>query len=637
MTNQFNPAFPVVKATSFHHAVAAKPNAKSLVLAIGLSIILALGIGVTGYQLASQSVNQEIAQMHLGGTSISPALQEQLLLILVGATGVTALLVGAIALLAHRRLLHSPTPTSENAQSFLAEAMQTQLLADFTSRLRQSLDEKDIFTTSVEEIRNILESDRVLIYRFHADGETGEITAQAVASNCTPVQAEELHQVFQEDNCQRYKNGSIWVTHDVYEDNLTPDHAKILEGIEIKASLVAPIQSGDRLVGLLCVHQCCQRRDWQPSELYLIKQLATQIGFAVDQANLVMQLNIISQQQQQQTESLGNQLLGWINDVEEAAKGDLTVRADITETDLGTVADFFNTVIEGLRRIVTEVKQATAQVHTSLGENEGAIRELAGVAGKQAQETSRTLEAIEQLSLSIQEVAGSAHYAAEVARTVSATAEASTKAMEGTVEKIMSLRETVTETVNRAKHLGESSQQISKVVSLINQIALQTNLLAVNAGIEAAKTGEESHNFGVVAIEVGDLAVRSAAATQEIEQILENILIETSQVVEAMELGTHQVIESTHLVEDTKQSLAQILEVSRQIDRSVAFISAATVSQVEKSLAVTNLMKEMAEVSERTSKSSEQISSSFQQTIAIAQQLQSAVGVFKVDDPNVKK
>jgi methyl-accepting chemotaxis protein len=179
--------------------------------------------------------------------------------------------------------------------------------------------------------------------------------------------------------------------------------------------------------------------------------------------------------------------------------------------------------------------------------------------------------------------------------------------------------------------LGESSQQISKVVALINQIALQTNLLAINAGIEAARAGAERQSFAVVAKEVAELADRSAAATKEIEQIVENIQFETTQVVEAMEVGTTQVVEGTHLVEDAKQSLSRILEVSRQIDQLVASISVAAVSQAQTSQAVTDLMKEMVQVSEQTSTSSQEISGSLQQTVAVAQQLQASVEVFKVD------
>jgi methyl-accepting chemotaxis protein len=136
----------------------------------------------------------------------------------------------------------------------------------------------------------------------------------------------------------------------------------------------------------------------------------------------------------------------------------------------------------------------------------------------------------------------------------------------------------------------------------------------------------------VVAEEVGELAARSAGATKEIEKIVENIQLETSEVVRAMELGTTQVVEGTNLVEDAKQSLGQILEVSRQIDQLVQSISNATVSQAQTSQAVTNLMKEIANVSERTSDSSLQVSKSLKLTVEVTQELQGSVGVFKVSN-----
>ena len=181
------------------------------------------------------------------------------------------------------------------------------------------------------------------------------------------------------------------------------------------------------------------------------------------------------------------------------------------------------------------------------------------------------------------------------------------------------------------KRLGESTQQISRVVSLINQIAMQTNLLAINAGIEAARAGEEGQGFAVVAEEVGELAARSAAATKEIEQIVENIQRETSDVVRAMEVGTTQVVEGTRIVEDAKLSLNQILDVSVQIDSLVQSISNATASQVETSQTVSDLMKAIAKVSQRTSDSSRQVSESLQQTVEISQHLQATVGTFKIN------
>ncbi|MBD2529322.1 methyl-accepting chemotaxis protein [Nostoc flagelliforme FACHB-838] len=337
-----------------------------------------------------------------------------------------------------------------------------------------------------------------------------------------------------------------------------------------------------------------------------------------------------SEDERQQNETLQLQLLQLLNDVEGAARGDLTVRADVTAGEIGTVADFFNSIVESLRDIVTQVQEAATHVNSAIGSNEGAIRHLAEEALTQAAEINHTLDAVDQMTQSMQAVAENAEKAAFVANHAAHTATKSEHAMDLTVQNILSLRETVGETAKKVKRLGESSQQISRVVSLINQIAIQTNLLAINAGIEAARAGEEGQGFAVVAEEVGELAVRSAAATQEIEQIVENIQRETSEVVQAMEIGTTQVVEGTRIVEEAKQSLGEILDVSCQIDFLVQSISTATASQVETSQSVSQLMKDIAAISQRTSDSSRQVSESLQQTVEISQQLQETVETFKV-------
>ena len=178
--------------------------------------------------------------------------------------------------------------------------------------------------------------------------------------------------------------------------------------------------------------------------------------------------------------------------------------------------------------------------------------------------------------------------------------------------------------------MGESTQEISRVVALINQISMQTNLLAINAGIEAARAGEEAQGFAVVAEEVGELAVRSASATKEIEQVVENIQRETSELVESMEVGVSQVVEGTRVVEGAKHSLNEILQVSRQIDTLVKSISEATASQVKTSQEVGYLMKDIANISQRTTISSEQVANSLQKTVEISQRLQDSVGTFTV-------
>jgi methyl-accepting chemotaxis protein PixJ len=338
-----------------------------------------------------------------------------------------------------------------------------------------------------------------------------------------------------------------------------------------------------------------------------------------------------AEEQKASKELLQTQLIELLMEVEGASRGDLTVRANVNAGEMGTVADFFNAIIESLRAIVTQVKSAAGELNISLGENEGSLRQLAEDALQQSDEITRTLDSVQSMTLSIQEVAGSASQAAQVARTASATAEAGEIAMDRTVQGILNLRETIGDTAKKVKRLGESSQKISKAVSLINQIAEQTNLLSINASIEAARAGEEGRGFAVVAEEVGALATQSAAATKEIEQIVESIQRETSEVVRAMEVGTTQVVEGSQLVEEAKKNLTQILQVSRQIDQLAQMISTATVSQAQTSQSVNTLMQDIAQTSNRTSNASRQVSGALQQTVQVAQQLQESVGAFKIN------
>ncbi|AFZ37892.1 methyl-accepting chemotaxis sensory transducer [Stanieria cyanosphaera PCC 7437] len=334
--------------------------------------------------------------------------------------------------------------------------------------------------------------------------------------------------------------------------------------------------------------------------------------------------------QKQQNEALQQELLQFITDIEGVSDGNLTVRANITEGAIGIAADFFNSIIESLRDIVTRVQEATNNVNTSVSVNEDAIRQVTEETIQQTHQINETLNSVAEMTRSIQVVANSAQQAAEVSRDASTSATIGGEAIEQTVQSILQLRETVAATAKKVKRLGESSQEISKVVSLINQIAMQTNLLAINASIEASRAGEEGRGFAVVAEEVGELATKSAEATKEIEEIVESIQEETAEVVAAMEIGTAQVVEGTRLVENTKQSLEQIVQVSRQIDELLQSISSATVSQVQTSQTVTQLMEKIAEISQRTSSASNNVSSSLEETVKIAQQLQASVGTFKV-------
>ena len=513
------------------------------------------------------------------------------------------------------------------------------LISRIVGDLRRTMDFDQILQRGTEEVREFLKCDRVVIYKFNPGFESGYVTAESIGDNWSSAKGQLIEDPLGPDDIERYQNGRVWTLEDISKRQLTDCHCQILEKLQVKANIVAPIRRNGELIALLCAHQCSGPRNWDVEEVDLFRQLSLQIGYALEQSFLFEETEtarssaeVISVEQRSQKEALQMQLLDLLSDVEAASDGDLTVRADVSAGEIGIVADFFNAIIENLRSIVTQVKTSAAQVNTSIGKNEAAIGQLADDALQQATETTRTLDSLEAMTQSILNVAQNAQTAAAVTRNAAEQAQIGGDAMDQTVNNIGELRDTIGETAKKVKRLGEASQEISKVVSLINQIAMQTNLLAINAGIEAARAGEDSQGFAVVAEEVAELATRSAAATREIEQIVANIQQETSEVVNAMEQGTTQVVKSSQMVGEAKQSLRQVVDGSRQVDELVQAISNATVSQVDTSAQISLLMQAIAQVSARTSASSKAIATTLKETVTVAQDLQSSMGAFIVEN-----
>jgi twitching motility protein PilJ len=338
-----------------------------------------------------------------------------------------------------------------------------------------------------------------------------------------------------------------------------------------------------------------------------------------------------AEEQEQAKEDLQRQVIRLLDDVEGAARGDLTVQAEVTADVLGAVADSFNLTIQNLREIVQQVKLAARQVAKSSTENEIFARSLSSDALRQAEELAVTLNSVQVMTDSIQRVAESAREAEEVARSASATALKGGEAVERTVSGILEIRETVAETTRKVKRLAESSQEISKIVALISQIASRTNLLALNASIEAARAGEAGRGFAIVADEVRQLADRAAKSSKEIEQIVLQIQSETGSVMTAMEEGTQQVIEGTRLAEQAKRSLEDIIQVSNRIDVLVRSITSDTVEQTETSRAVAQVMQSVELTAQETSQEAQRVSASLQNLVGVARDLLSSVERFRVE------
>lgn len=336
-------------------------------------------------------------------------------------------------------------------------------------------------------------------------------------------------------------------------------------------------------------------------------------------------------EQQQAKEDLQRQVIRLLDEVEGAARGDLTVRAEVTADVLGAVADSFNLTIQSLREIVQQVKQAARQVTKAANDNETFARSLSSDALRQAEELAVTLNSVRMMTDSIQHVAESAREAEQVARSASSTALEGDRAVERTVTSILTIRETVAESTRKVKRLAESSQEISKIVALISSIASRTNLLALNASIEAARAGEAGRGFAIVADEVRQLADRAAKASKEIEQIVLQIQSDTGSVMTAMEEGTQQVIEGTRVAEQAKGALNDIIQVSNRIDILVRSITADTAEQTQTSRTVTQVMQSVELTAQETSQEAQRVSNSLQNLVNVARELSNSVERFRVD------
>ncbi|MEA5508690.1 methyl-accepting chemotaxis protein [Crocosphaera sp. UHCC 0190] len=334
---------------------------------------------------------------------------------------------------------------------------------------------------------------------------------------------------------------------------------------------------------------------------------------------------------EQAREDLQRQVIRLLDDVEGAARGDLTVEAEVTADVLGAVADAFNLTIHNLREIVAQVKRTAKQVNQSSTDSELFARNNSSDALRMAEELAVTLNSVQVMTESIQRVAENAREAEEVAHTSSVTALKGGEAVERTVAGILQIRETVSETTRKVKRLAEASQEISKIVALISQIASRTNLLALNASIQAARAGEAGRGFAIVADEVRQLADRSAKSLKEIEQIVLQIQSETGSVMTAMEEGIQQVIDVTDKSEQAKRSLEDIIEVSNHINTLVRSITGDTIQQRENSKAVGQVMQSVELTAQETSQESQRVAGSLQNLVGISRDLLASVERFRIE------
>ncbi len=335
---------------------------------------------------------------------------------------------------------------------------------------------------------------------------------------------------------------------------------------------------------------------------------------------------------QQAQEELQRSVTDFLTIVSQIARGDLTLRGKVTQDALGNVVDSVNYMLDNFAKVLERVRKAAIDVSTSANEILVSSEEMANGATQQDQEITNTSSAVEELTVSMKQVSNNAEASAEAARRALDAAEQGNRAVRDTLEGMQRIRASVQATAKKIKSLGDRSLEISEIINVINDITEQTNLLALNAAIEAARAGEAGRGFAVVADEVRKLAEHSRSATKDIAALIKAIQAETNEAVVVMEEGTKEVEVGARLADQAGRALDAISSVVRQSAELVQEISLASKQQVRGTEGVANAMQIISNITRQTSQGARQTARTVEQMVKLSEQLNEALSQFRVSN-----
>ncbi len=300
-----------------------------------------------------------------------------------------------------------------------------------------------------------------------------------------------------------------------------------------------------------------------------------------------------------------------LDEMGDLADGDLSVQATVTEDITGAIADSINYAIEAMREVVESINQTTEEVSSSAQETQATIRHLADAAEHQREQITSASSTIDQMTSALEKMSDDATESAQVAQNSVELASKGGEAVRRTINGMDNIREQIQETSKRIKRLGESSQEIGNIVELIEDIADQTNILALNAAMQAAMAGEAGRGFAVVADEVQRLAERSANATKQIEALVQTIQADTNEAVSSMEASTTEVVGGAGLAEDAGAALQEIEKVSNEIAGIITRLADSAQQESAEARQLNDTMGVIQEITQQTtegtSKAAEEI------------------------------
>ena len=325
-------------------------------------------------------------------------------------------------------------------------------------------------------------------------------------------------------------------------------------------------------------------------------------------------------------------ILRLLDEIGDLADGDLTVAATVTEDFTGAIADSINYSIDQLRDLVETINQTAVQVSGAAQETQATAMHLAEASEHQAQEIAGASAAINEMAVSIDQVSANAAESSAVAERSVAIANKGNEVVHNTITGMDNIREQIQDTSKRIKRLGESSQEIGDIVSLINDIADQTNILALNAAIQASMAGDAGRGFAVVADEVQRLAERSSAATKQIEALVKTIQTDTNEAVISMEQTTSEVVRGARLAQDAGVALEEIEKVSKSLAALIQNISNAARQQASSAGHISNTMNVIQEITSQTSSGTTATAKSIGNLAKMANEMRHSVSGFTLPE-----
>jgi twitching motility protein PilJ len=357
---------------------------------------------------------------------------------------------------------------------------------------------------------------------------------------------------------------------------------------------------------------------------------ADDFGFIAEHLNRAAENSSRVLFNQEAQENLQKSVTEFLTIVSQIARGDLTLRGRVTNDALGNVVDSVNYMLDNFVKVLERVRKGALDVQSSANEILIASEEMSTGAIQQDQEITNTSSAVEQLTVSMKQVSNNAEASAEAARRALDAAEQGNRSVRDTLEGMQRIRSSVQATAKRIKALGDRSLEISEIVNVINDITEQTNLLALNAAIEAARAGEAGRGFAVVADEVRKLAEHSRNATKDIAALIKAIQAETNDAVVVMEEGTREVEVGAKLADQAGRALDAISTVVRQSAELVQEISLASKQQVRGTEGVANAMQIISNITRQTSQGARQTARTVEQMVHMSEQLNEALSQFRV-------